>query len=60
MAYRKFRGTLISWEELFNEATAFANEVGPDRIVNISHSADRGDGLVVVWYLTTEEVKQPD
>ena len=60
VAYRKFRGTLISWEELFNEATAFANEVGPDRIVNISHSADRGDGLVVVWYLTTEEVKQPD
>ena len=60
VAHRKFRGTFATWEELFDEATAFANEVGPDRIVNISHSVDRGDGVVVVWYLTTEEEKLPD
>jgi len=53
LTYRKFRGTLATWEQLFSEAAAFANEVGPDRIVNISHSVDRGDGVVVVWYLTT-------
>ena len=53
LTYRIFRGTLATWNQLFTEAAAFANEVGPDRIVNISHSADRGDGVVVVWYLTT-------
>ena len=60
LTHRKFRGTLATWEQLFSEAEAFANEVGPDRIVNLSHSADRGDGVVVVWYLTTEDNSQSD
>jgi hypothetical protein len=55
LTYRMFRGTLATWEQLFNEAAAFATEVGPDRIVNVSHSADHRDGVVVVWYLTTED-----
>jgi hypothetical protein len=59
VAYRKFRGTFATWDDLFGEAIAFANEVGPDRIVNISHSSDRGDGVVVVWYLTTEVGNPP-
>ena len=54
VAHRIFRGTFISWEELFDQAAAFANEIGPERLVNVSHSADRGDGVVVVWYLTAE------
>jgi len=58
LTYRKFRGRLATWEQLFSEAAAFANEAGPDRIVNISHSADGGDGVVVVWYLTTEDNNQ--
>jgi hypothetical protein len=55
LAYRMFRGTFVTWEELFGRATAFADEVGAERIVNISHSADDDDGVVVVWYLTTED-----
>jgi hypothetical protein len=55
VAYRKFRGTFATWDDLFTEATAFASEVGPERVVNISHSADSGDGVVVVWYLTTDD-----
>ena len=58
LTYRKFRGRLATWEQLFSEAAAFANEAGTDRIVNISHSADGGDGVVVVWYLTTEDNNQ--
>ena len=52
LAHRIFRGTFATWEELFDEAQDFANEIGTDRVVNLSHSADRGDGVVVVWYLT--------
>ena len=54
VAHRIFRGTFTTWEDLFQQAEAFANELGSDRIVNISHSADRGDGVVVVWYFTAE------
>lgn len=52
LAYRIFRGTLATWAELFAEAAAFGNEVGPEHLVSISHSADDGDGVVTVWYWT--------
>ena len=57
VAYRVFRGTFISWEGLFDEATAFANELGSEKIINISHSEDQSDGVVVVWYYTNENQK---
>jgi hypothetical protein len=60
LAYRMFRGTFATWEELFDEAAEFANGVGTDKVVNVSHSADRGNGVVVVWYLTTEAESQSD
>ena len=52
LAYQYFRGTFATWDELFNQAAEFATEVGSDRVVGISHSADRGDGVVTVWYWT--------
>jgi hypothetical protein len=55
MAFRPFRGTFATWEDLFGEAAHFATEIGPERVVSISHSADRSDGVVTVWYWTTED-----
>jgi hypothetical protein len=58
LAYKYFRGTLATWDQLFSQAAEFATEVGPERVVNISHSADDDDGVVTVWYWTeTAEVK---
>jgi hypothetical protein len=48
--YRVFRGTFASWEQLFEEAAAFATQVGPERLISISHSEDGNDGVVAVWY----------
>jgi hypothetical protein len=53
LAYRMFRGTWATLEELFDQAAEFANELGSERVLNISHSADRNDGVVTVWYWTT-------
>lgn len=55
MTYRKFRGTFATWEQLFAEAAQFATAIGPERVLSISHSADGGDGVVTVWYWTTED-----
>jgi len=52
LAYRVFRGTWASWEELFRRAAEFANALGPERVVSISHSEDKDDGVVAVWYWT--------
>ena len=48
--FRMFRGTVATWEELFGEAANFASEIGPERLINISHSSDRKDGVVAVWF----------
>lgn len=55
LAYRIFRGTLATWDELFSQAAEFANKLGPERVVSISHSEDNNDGVVAVWYWTTDE-----
>jgi hypothetical protein len=40
-----------SWETLFEEAAAFATEIGRERLINISSSGDAsGRGVVTVWY----------
>lgn len=50
MKFRIFRGVLRSWRSLFREAAAFASELGPERVVAISHSDDQADSVVTVWY----------
>lgn len=50
--HKLFKSRLKSWEELCDEAAAFASEIGRDKLINISVSqADTGgEGVVFVWY----------
>jgi len=48
--FESFQGTLASWDELFSEAAEFASQLAPDRLITISHSADKSTGVVTVWY----------
>ncbi len=52
VGFKVFRGSLASWDELFSEAAAFATEIGPFKLINISHSEDDNEGVVTVWYWT--------
>jgi len=45
-----FKSSFKSWEELFQEAATFAEGVGPQRLIGISHSEDSSQGVVTVWY----------
>ena len=56
--HRIFESRTKPWEDLCEEATAFATEVGRERLINISVAASGGtdlfghggSGLIVVWY----------
>ena len=54
LAFKYFRSTMATWDELFSEAAQFATQVGPESVAGISHSSDRGNGVVTVWYWTQE------
>jgi len=48
--FRMFKGTMRTWESLFEEAAEFASMIGRERLIGISHSEDSGKGVVAVWY----------
>jgi hypothetical protein len=48
--YKHFRGTFITWPELFDQAADFATTIGMERLISISHSEDKDDGVIAVWY----------
>ena len=45
-----FQSRYKSWDDLFEEAAAFATQIGKDRLITISHSEDQNEGIVAVWY----------
>jgi hypothetical protein len=55
---RLFSSSSKSWDVLCAEASAFASEVGRERLINISVAASGGDdmfglggaGVIIVWY----------
>lgn len=53
--YEVFRGRFASWDQVFAEAAEFANRVGPERLISISHSHD---GIVAVWYWSSEVISR--
>ncbi len=48
--FKVFRGVLATWENLFNQAAEFASDVPQEKLISISHSEDKSDGVVTVWY----------
>ncbi len=49
-----FKSSFKSWESLFEDAATFADGVGPERLIGISHSEDQSKGVVTVWYWSSE------
>ena len=50
LRHRHFRGTWVSWADLFDQAADFATACGSKSLFSISHSADESNGTVTVWY----------
>ncbi|MCI0343694.1 MAG: hypothetical protein L0216_21520 [Planctomycetales bacterium] len=55
VAFRVFRSAWTSWESLFGQAARFATDVGRDRLISISHSEDKDEGVVTIWYWANAE-----
>ena len=53
--FRLFRSSMSRWETLFAEASAFADGVGREDLISVSHSSDHNDGVVTVWYWAERE-----
>ena len=52
--YELFNGSFSRWSTVFAQAAEYANRIGPERLINISHSQD---GTVAVWYWSSDSVR---
>jgi hypothetical protein len=56
--YKLFQDCLSNWEPLLREAAAFASQLGPDRVINITTHENRftlrPTVVVTVWYWEEE------
>ena len=48
--FEVFKSSFKSWNDLATEASAYATNLGRERLINISASADGGSGVIIVWY----------
>lgn len=48
--FKVFKSSVKRWDKLFEEASHFASQLGERQVINISHSCDHSDAVVVVWY----------
>lgn len=55
IGWKKFQSSFDSWDTMFGEAAKFAATLSPGRLINISHSEDHSEGVVVVWYYVPVE-----
>jgi hypothetical protein len=52
--FKVFRGTFTTWESLLGEAADFASGIPPERLISISHSEDKNEGVITVWYWSAD------
>ncbi|MGI9518708.1 MAG: hypothetical protein ACR2NP_16745 [Pirellulaceae bacterium] len=50
LKFKYFRGSMKTWQTLFEEAATFASKQGEQSILNITTSCDHHDAVVTVWY----------
>jgi hypothetical protein len=55
--FRSYDSKMASREKLFRVACDFANKIGQERLINITHSEDRDNIVITVWYWGEEEEK---
>ena len=57
--FRVFKPTRRYWNDLFQDAAKFATSIGPQHLINISHSCDDiREGVVTVWYWSEGESEE--
>jgi len=55
--FKAFDSKMASREKLFKAASEFASYIGPERLITLSHSEDRDNIVITIWYWGDEEVK---
>ena len=48
-----YKSSFDSWEEMCSKVARFAETIPREDLINISHSSEGGQGVIIVWYWGT-------
>jgi len=48
--FKTFESQFATRQKILQMAADFATQLGPERLINITHSEDRDDEVVTIWY----------
>ena len=48
--FKLFKSSFDSWEQMCQDAADFLTQVGPQRVIGVSHSQESSLGVITVWY----------
>jgi hypothetical protein len=54
VTFKAFDSKMASREKLFRAAAEYASQIGRDRLITMSHSEDRDNIVITIWYWTDE------
>src|SRR5262249_11794183 len=54
ITFKTFDSKMASREKLFKAAVDFANKIDPHDLITITHSEDRDNIVLTIWYFTDE------
>src|SRR5262245_47425195 len=54
ITFKAFDSKMASREKLFKAALEFANKLDPHDLITITHSEDRDNIVLTIWYFTDE------
>ncbi|MBY0526440.1 MAG: hypothetical protein K2R98_23805 [Gemmataceae bacterium] len=58
--FKAFDSKMASREKLFKHASEFATQVGRERLITMSHSEDRDNIVITIWYWGDEEIRKTE
>ena len=54
ITFKAFDSKMASREKLFKAAVEFANKLDPKQLITLTHSEDRDNIVITIWYWTEE------
>lgn len=54
VTFKAFDSKMASREKLFKAAAEFASQIPKERMITLSHSEDRDNIVITIWYWTDE------
>ena len=56
--FKTFESQFLTRQKMLQKAAEFATQMGPERLINVTHSEDNHESFITVWYWEGERANK--